>query len=1066
MDTSGNTDDFHVFRMALEAHDFGGKASYWRDGVLIGSDLIGLEQLTEMLLMFGDTTGLGMNGSVSADYVRIDTTGAYAPIFNPGDANQDGMVNEADVAILAENWLSRPNATWLMGDFNDDGYVNDIDATMLAVNWQMGVPGSSLVPEPSALIGLLCIGTALLTAKRRKQRKGTHYRLSQLVPRFTLFVAVILAAIVPARAENPPPFVPGSWTLVVLPDTQRYTDPATEPKLEIFKSITRWIADNKQTRNIQFVLHEGDITGGNTAATWQVASDAMAILDKAGVSYSMTTGNHDHDQWVPSFRHSPGRDTLLNNYFPDSRYQRMPTFGGTFVRGRTENNYHLFTAGGKDYITVALEWGPRDETVAWADGILKKYSNRTALIVTHAYTYSDGTRYDWAAKKTAQKYNPHCRSYAFSSPHDGSENVNDGEQLWRKLVSKNKNVSMVFSGHVAWAGARQTAVGDHGKVVHEMLAAYHDPPQGYIRLVEFLPDQKTVRVKTYSPHLGKYMTDDAQQFTLRVDGGGVEAENGRQVFGNNDILINELGKAVDGKLLQKNPTQTNLWKAIPYESEEFAGVMLGGGGGPKQRPITIRLGAKGTCRIFLGLYGGYNARNMRVTLSSDPSSTVVPIKVAGNRTLAISEVFWKETDLTDEDLIIEQMGDPDYPPGALAYVRLEAIPKRKDFYPMTITNDGNGVFFGAKHSSPRDILKSLEKIPDGTCMRTLLWGNGCADNCNYPTKVGQFYPNAGQHHLWQPSFSRNLGIWKEKQNEKGWNSMEVVRDYTRKRKWEFQVYIRMGAFKAPFPFDHQENSKFFNEHPRCHCLDREGQRVNRLSYAYPEVQNYMLRLIKEIVDYNPDGVCLCFIRGVPLVLYEPIMVEGFRKQYGIDPRELDELDPRWMDYQGDVITSFVKRVKKTLKPNQRLSVIVPATELDCKRWGLDVATWVKEGVIDDLLPTGQRFDENDIHRDGPDNLDFKYFARLPGRENIRLMPMLYPWQKYNSDFAGWEQLMRSFLDQGADAYGIWDGGGFKVQNIGKTMSGYKRPKPPASREIKLKSLQGFRIDRYHYFEVI
>ena len=99
-------------------------------------------------------------------------------------------------------------------------------------------------------------------------------------------------------------------------------------------------------------------------------------------------------------------------------------------------------------------------------------------------------------------------------------------------------------------------------------------------------------------------------------------------------------------------------------------------------------------------------------------------------------------------------------------------------------------------------------------------------------------------------------------------------------------------------------------------------------------------------------------------------------------------------------------------------------------------------------------------------LDFKYFARLPGRENIRLMPMLYPWQKYNSDFAGWEQLIRSFLDQGADAYGIWDGGGFKVQNIGKTMDGYKRPKPPASREIKLKSLQGFRIDRYHYFEVI
>jgi len=34
------------------------------------------------------------------------------------------------------------------------------------------------------------------------------------------------------------------------------------------------------------------------------------------------------------------------------------------------------------------------------------------------------------------------------------------------------------------------------------------------------------------------------------------------------------------------------------------------------------------------------------------------------------------------------------------------------------------------------------------------------------------------------------------------------------------------------------------------------------------------------------------------------------------------------------------------------------------------------------------------------------------------------------------------------------------------MKGYKRPPPPALREVKLLRIQGFRIDRYHYFEVI
>lgn len=342
------------------------------------------------------------------------------------------------------------------------------------------------------------------------------YKLPHFVIRLALCAAVALSSLTTTHAKEPSPFVPGSWTMVVLPDTQRYTSPATDRGLQTFKTMTQWIADNKNARNIQFVLHEGDVTANNSSATWLVAVNAMAILDTAGIPYSMTTGNHDHDQNLPKHRHSPDRRTLLNDYFSLSHYQKMPTFGGTFEPGKTENNYHLFTAGGKDYVVIALEWGPRDEAVAWANKILKKYPKRTALLLTHAYTYSDGTRYDWAAKKVTQKYNPHCKSYAFSAPHDGSENVNDGEQLWQKLVSKNKSVSMVLSGHVAWAGARQASVGKHGQVVHELLAAYHDPPQGWLRLLEFLPNGRTVRVKTYSPKLDKYMTDDANQFTLQI----------------------------------------------------------------------------------------------------------------------------------------------------------------------------------------------------------------------------------------------------------------------------------------------------------------------------------------------------------------------------------------------------------------------------------------------------------------------------------------------------------------------------------------------------------------------
>ena len=57
----------------------------------------------------------------------------------PGDANRDGIVNEADAGAMAAYWQKRTDATWAEGDFNDDGLVNDFDATILAQHWMMTV---------------------------------------------------------------------------------------------------------------------------------------------------------------------------------------------------------------------------------------------------------------------------------------------------------------------------------------------------------------------------------------------------------------------------------------------------------------------------------------------------------------------------------------------------------------------------------------------------------------------------------------------------------------------------------------------------------------------------------------------------------------------------------------------------------------------------------------------------------------------------------------------------------------------------------------------------------------
>ncbi|MCX7428101.1 MAG: metallophosphoesterase [Planctomycetia bacterium] len=77
----------------------------------------------------------------------------------PGDANGDGVVNDADASILGAHWQQMGDATWHDGDFNGDCNVTDADAAILASHWNQHRAEQS-VPEPT---GLMLLAAGLLT---------------------------------------------------------------------------------------------------------------------------------------------------------------------------------------------------------------------------------------------------------------------------------------------------------------------------------------------------------------------------------------------------------------------------------------------------------------------------------------------------------------------------------------------------------------------------------------------------------------------------------------------------------------------------------------------------------------------------------------------------------------------------------------------------------------------------------------------------------------------------------------------------------------------------------------
>jgi hypothetical protein len=308
------------------------------------------------------------------------------------------------------------------------------------------------------------------------------------------------------------PFAPtpgAAWSMVIMPDTQNYVKWAEYQPL--LNQMTTWIRDHRDQYKIKLVMQEGDIVNNNdtnnpssgdqvSTQQWQAAQAGMFILN-GQVPYIMAAGNHDF-----GFTNADNRDTMINNYFKPSDNPLIdPAKGGIMqaemTAGDIQNAYYAFTApDGRKMLIFSLEWEPRPAVVTWANQIaaLPQYADYTAVLLTHNYLQSDNTR-----------------STSVNVAGDAS-----GETLWQNLIKTHSNFEMTFNGHFGGDGAGYLDSTDNaGKVVHQMFENTQFETMGgdgWIRLVEFLDDGKTVRVRTYSPIHDLYRTDPAFYFTFQL----------------------------------------------------------------------------------------------------------------------------------------------------------------------------------------------------------------------------------------------------------------------------------------------------------------------------------------------------------------------------------------------------------------------------------------------------------------------------------------------------------------------------------------------------------------------
>ncbi|MBN2067172.1 MAG: metallophosphoesterase [Candidatus Diapherotrites archaeon] len=284
----------------------------------------------------------------------------------------------------------------------------------------------------------------------------------------------------------------GDFTIVVLPDTQKYSRDFPE----IFNSQTEWIAENAESMNIVFVSHLGDIVDDyDSVEQWQNAGTSMGFLD-GKVAYGIAPGNHDFSR--------EGDISNFNFYFPPSRFNSHSWYGGNFPFGSNENSFQLFSASGLDFIVLHLRYCPGKAALQWANQVLRTHSDRLAIISTHAYLGLNGER--------------EVHSYKESGCGTGSNNT---EYIWDELIYPNENVFLVLCGHVHGEAGRVDP-NIAGKPVLQVLSDYQsleNGGNGFLRIMRFSPTQRKISVQTYSPSLNQFELDNDSQFSLEFSPG-------------------------------------------------------------------------------------------------------------------------------------------------------------------------------------------------------------------------------------------------------------------------------------------------------------------------------------------------------------------------------------------------------------------------------------------------------------------------------------------------------------------------------------------------------------------
>ncbi len=213
-----------------------------------------------------------------------------------------------------------------------------------------------------------------------------------------------------------------------------------------------------------------------------------------------------------------------------------------------------------------------------------------------------------------------------------------------------------------------------------------------------------------------------------------------------------------------------------------------------------------------------------------------------------------------------------------------------------------------------DAWRPVDEVA-GTAVDTFTYGVARGDGLFYPSKVGQRFKYGGDSTAFrQAAYWR---VWHNMQSliDRGLDPLTVLIDRAHEKGMDFFASLRLGSYGGMDP---------------AHQLKSGGR-----GFVHPEVRDHQFSVLQELAsNYATEGVELDFAAAP-----------------GGSPFYFREED---VEAYTPVMTQWIRKVSEMVrnrpgKPGQVGARVYPTEAINLAK-GLDVRTWLREGLIDYVVP--------------------------------------------------------------------------------------------------------------------